>query len=570
MAKTNKNTDLQNLPVCAAEFIKLVIKKMGYRKKVRADVMAELAAHFEDEVKNCKTDEEKQQKAQQLIGRFGDVKLLAVLLRRAKKRCRPLWRTIVARTFQTIGVLILCFIIYTAWFLTGKPSISVDYLVLLNQMNRPQVADEDNAWLNYEKAIELSVEPSEELKKMAAFKNYKEATYINFGNLTEAEQKEIRKWVRDNEAAWREFVQGSLKKYCYREYEVDSSNKDKWLFGVLLPHLAPLRNLVKASIWRSRISLGQGHIDQAMEDCLVVVRVGRHIQKNIGTILEQLVGLAISRVGGDEILYIAAKSNLSAIELKKFQQQLLEIHPSGFPPVDIEGERLMFLDTVQHVFTDGGPGGGHLVPRQLSFIRDSVPFFGIDRDYPGYQDHWLEAFKAIAYTTAGIVHVRRDEIIAKGNEIYDQLTEIVKISPYERQMQKISSDDIILALPQHRYFLIHYFTPAIDRVSEISYRGKVTHEATVTVLALQRWRLERNGYPEDLDELVTAGYLNELPMDPFSDKPLVYRKTDDGFTLYSVGLNFIDDGGKLGKDKKGKVKLWADNGDAVFWPALKK
>ena len=177
MSKKPKNTDLQNLPACAAEFIKLVIKKMRYRRKVRQDVMAELTAHFEDELKNCKSDEEKQQKAQQLIADFGDVKLLAVLLRRAKKRCRPLWRTVAARTFQTVGILILCFIIYTAWFLTGKPSISVDYLVLLNQMNRPQVADENNAWLDYEGAIEISVEPSEDLEKMAAFKNYKEVQY---------------------------------------------------------------------------------------------------------------------------------------------------------------------------------------------------------------------------------------------------------------------------------------------------------------------------------------------------------------------------------------------------------
>ncbi len=38
MAKGYKKTDLQNLPVCAAEFIKLVVKKMRYRKKVRAEV----------------------------------------------------------------------------------------------------------------------------------------------------------------------------------------------------------------------------------------------------------------------------------------------------------------------------------------------------------------------------------------------------------------------------------------------------------------------------------------------------------------------------------------------------
>ncbi len=106
MVRENDKNDLQNLPSCAVEFIKQVLKKMRYRRKVRQDVQEELTAHFEDELKDCETDKGKEQKAKQLIVKFGDVKLLAVLLRRAKKRCRPLWGTVIARTFQTIGVFI--------------------------------------------------------------------------------------------------------------------------------------------------------------------------------------------------------------------------------------------------------------------------------------------------------------------------------------------------------------------------------------------------------------------------------------------------------------------------------
>ena len=64
MVRKCKRSDLQNLPTCAAEYIELVIKKMRYRKKVQRDVQAELAAHFEDELRDCKTDEEKEQRGQ--------------------------------------------------------------------------------------------------------------------------------------------------------------------------------------------------------------------------------------------------------------------------------------------------------------------------------------------------------------------------------------------------------------------------------------------------------------------------------------------------------------------------
>src|SRR5512146_2680821 len=84
------------LPPCAAEYIAQVVRKVRYRKKVRRDIQAELTAHFEDELRNCTSDAERDARAHRLIETFGDPKLLAVLCRRAKKRCRPLW----ARAFS--------------------------------------------------------------------------------------------------------------------------------------------------------------------------------------------------------------------------------------------------------------------------------------------------------------------------------------------------------------------------------------------------------------------------------------------------------------------------------------
>ncbi|MHC4426855.1 MAG: hypothetical protein ACYSYV_12280, partial [Planctomycetota bacterium] len=114
---------LQTLPRCAIDFIKLVIKKMRYRKKVRAEVMAELAAHFEDELRDCKSDEERSQKAQKLISDFGDAKLLGILLRRAKIRCRPLWQTIAARTFQIVGIIALYIAIRITYLSIGTANV---------------------------------------------------------------------------------------------------------------------------------------------------------------------------------------------------------------------------------------------------------------------------------------------------------------------------------------------------------------------------------------------------------------------------------------------------------------
>lgn len=71
---------------------------------------------------------------------------------------------------------------------------------------------------------------------------------------------------------------------------------------------------------------------------------------------------------------------------------------------------------------------------------------------------------------------------------------------------------------------------------------------------------EKDALPESLEQLVEAGYLSDLPMDPYSGKALVYRVIDDGFTLYSVGSDFTDNAGEMDACNE-------PGADRVFWPA---
>ena len=64
----------------------------------------------------------------------------------------------------------------------------------------------------------------------------------------------------------------------------------------------------------------------------------------------------------------------------------------------------------------------------------------------------------------------------------------------------------------------------------------------VTEFALREYILEHGRSPETLAELVPR-YLAAIPGDPFSGHPLVYRQRGNGYLLYSVGANGIDDGG---------------------------
>ena len=95
----------------------------------------------------------------------------------------------------------------------------------------------------------------------------------------------------------------------------------------------------------------------------------------------------------------------------------------------------------------------------------------------------------------------------------------------------------------------------IERWQTVAYR-----RATHLVYALWAHRQARGVFPESLDELDLPD-LAELRRDPFSPGDFSYRRTDDGFTLYSWGVDCSDQGGSHRGD-------WGlqEPGDYVFWP----
>lgn len=58
--------------------------------------------------------------------------------------------------------------------------------------------------------------------------------------------------------------------------------------------------------------------------------------------------------------------------------------------------------------------------------------------------------------------------------------------------------------------------------------------------AVRAYRLRHGSYPATLTEAGVA----DLNRDPFTGGAFVYKATEEGFLLYSVGEDGVDDGGK--------------------------
>jgi hypothetical protein len=72
----------------------------------------------------------------------------------------------------------------------------------------------------------------------------------------------------------------------------------------------------------------------------------------------------------------------------------------------------------------------------------------------------------------------------------------------------------------------------------------------IVELALRSYKCDQGSGPGNLTQLVPK-YFRQVPTDPFSGKPLIYRLSGTNWLLYSLGPDRVDDGGKpIGKSQK--------------------
>ncbi|MFA5553725.1 MAG: hypothetical protein WCZ89_02170 [Phycisphaerae bacterium] len=562
MSRNNYYKSSIKLPQNAQDFIDLIIKSMRYRKKIRLEVQRELAAHFEDELRDCTDDKQKEDRAEQLIEQFGDAKLLGILLRRAKKRCRPLWRTVAARTFQTIGVFILCIIFYAFYISMGRPTVNIDYLQKATNMVRPLADESQNAANLYNQAIAIYVKPPEIAKDSLQFTDSNEpkddlliviSKKNSVDELTETEFELLNKWINENSEAIDLYIQASKKPYCWWNRQFD--NEKESFFDMVFPELSPIRQISRLVLWRSRLNFYQGDIDGAFEDLFTLYRTGG-LFKGPRMLIEQLVGIAIQAMAVHNAFEIIDRQQIGEQMLGRIQNEFQMLVDNGIFHINFKVEMFYVMDFIQRAYTDNGRGSGHMAPIGLQqYFTDPTS----DSSY----------FFALG---ASLISPNRAKMTEMVEYLYDSYDKLAQFTPFSRRQMNIDTELDIDQWPrikQARYWFFMIMVPSYNQVLRLSYRIQADSEALLTVLALQRYKLRYGQYPETLDALVQAKLLDKIPIDPFSDKAFVYRVIGEDFILYSVGQNFTDDGGQIYRDREGKARLWADEGDAVFWPVQK-
>ena len=552
-----------NLPACVSEYIYEVVKRMRYRRRVRRDVRQELTDHFLDALREFPDPAGREQQAQALITQFGSAKLLARLIRRGKKRCRPLWQKTLIRTAQAAALLIVLLIAYTISFITAEPTIRIDYIARANELVHPKLPESQNAWSHFLKAAELYVRPTDEQRRVLREINLLDS----WNTLTPQQAGHLGTWLDTNDDAWHALVLASQRPHYWRTYDLSDDTEPLGL-AVYDVHvasrfdlpddgqlLACYRDMCKQGIRRAFRAVAQNDPDGALRNCLVVTRAGKLLcgKKPFGV---QTIGALSIALSHRAVLRMSWHEQFSADQLRNMQTQLRALFRDGFPVLDCQWQEMATKDMIQRFFTAGGLGGGHVtIPaaEKLALRTEDDTF----RYKIPVQ--WYAAAQAL-------VQVRRKDAAVLTQKYFTALRQQSSDKPHELWSNpQLLSETFSLPTDDTRYSVVRKLLPRrnLQTLPRLFCLAKADHEVTLTVLALRIYHADKGAYPETLPQLVTAGYLHQLPDDPYSASHLVYRRTGDNFILYSLGADFNDDGGvEAARD------IWARHGpgDRVFWP----
>ena len=137
------------------------------------------------------------------------------------------------------------------------------------------------------------------------------------------------------------------------------------------------------------------------------------------------------------------------------------------------------------------------------------------------------------------------------------MTEVINISrlPYYQAKRKFDKLNKERSDVSSYYLLTRCVLPSTitSHISHSEIEARMSNARFA--LALKIYKSKHGKYPDSLNALI-PDILESLPLDPFSGKDFIYRKKNEGFIVYSVGQNLIDNGGLLTRN--------FDKGDTIW------
>jgi hypothetical protein len=320
-----------------------------------------------------------------------------------------------------------------------------------------------------------------------------------------------------------------LRRAADRDVCIFPRNWTRPSIDMLLPEMQSMRQAGRLLSLAARREAADGNAADAIRDIVRIQKMGRHAASE-PILISALVGLALDRIALStlaDVLPQLRKADLPLLDSAEVAD-LVGSAPSiakhfygeeafGLSVFADLADGRMDVRNLSGLLANGSPSPSNGPLARLFFAPLSSLFrsFFVSDDVAAYRSN-----------------MKQYQMLAANPPAWPEL---------KKRADQIEKD----MTTKNQGLITSLMTPALTAVLRSRVQSLAQHEAATALVAATRQRLAAGGLPATLDELV-PGQLPAVPRDPFAtDTPLLLRRTDSDWTVYSVGPDGEDDGGPV-------------------------
>ena len=474
-------------------------------------------------------------------------------------------------TVRAIFAVTFLYIAFGAWLWFHEPVIRIDHVAVLRAMMPVAVSPEQAVWPDFrDQMVAMGLGADDPAHESAGVEAMNAMPYPGSEQWAGA-----REWLMANAAPLATLRDATRRPVFGFPIGVPVSEADARLLGkrllpsasssgaasasefpmfsLLLPHLAQLRTAARilAVDMFAAAEIGDG--ERATRDAEAGIALSIHAQEG-RFLVNDLVGVAMRRMTlGRMMALLEWKPELfTDSQLARMQAAAMSV-PVQLQHLNLDSERLAFNDVVQRMYTDNGNGGGWFRPSlaQMEALGLGKALGETNPDAPGDMTQRMAAASSgILAPFAAMYVVGRRDMLDRYNTIISRYEEDASLPLRDFDHSRGAESDNELGMmmagtaERWRWCLVSFLTPALGEASHVSAIGRAVCLATATGYAAERYRRAHGAWPNAASDLVPA-FMATAPEDPWSGKPVLMSSEADGFRIWSIGRDGVDDRGDL-------------------------
>ena len=348
-----------------------------------------------------------------------------------------------------------------------------------------------------------------------------------------------------------------------------------------VPHAQVARQVARVAALKIRRELERDEFDAALRDLARLLRFSRDLLPQ-AVIITDFVAAAIDGfLAREAIVPLLATPGLTVAHCDRLLALLAEHEARSVDPY-IEGLRAEYVSqraTLHALIFDqdrlrkewsrfGNPAGPSIVaeiaePTVFGVLASNVkmPQPGVGQRLKAMADQMM-SLKNIKNLDALMARTTPEELaqqVQKLNALYRGLLDAADASHPER-IRGATRIPPALTTPDLQTRVTRGIAhSAFNAFIQVLARWKATMRVAQGLVAVRRWQLRHGGeLPPSLAAAVKEAGWSSVPLDPYDNRPIRFAVVDGQPTVYSIGQDGRDDGGKIDNVKS------PDSGDVLL------